>query len=473
MAIQDDFEWFLDTFHDELQHTARHTPYPLPVFLALAYQETGWLWSHLRKQSLPTERILELCVGDTIDARYVRGRNTGRRAFPKNKADLLTHPQGQQMFDIARCALVGLARYGLGYASVAANPDKFCRGFGIFQLDLQHLNREPDYFLARQWTDFSRCLDVCLAQLQAAQQRVGLDGKCGLQHEELVRICIAYNRGRLEPSLGLRQGHKDASGKYYGEYIDEYLQLAATLLQDSGEIPGPPPPATQTPRMEIPACSLTTSRPVGRSGRSWAHSLKEAGQPTRTGEAPEHRRLDLHTIIQWLDVANPAHIRWKPVGNKTFCNVYAHDYCHLAGAYLPRVWWHKKAIQRLRKGEAVRAKYAETVVEMRANDLYDWLGEYGEAFGWRQETSLTALQGAANDGNVCLIVARYADARRSGHIVAVAPETAAHPALRNASHRVTIPVQSQAGRRNYRYTTAVRDWWNHARYEGASFWVHE
>ena len=48
----------------------------------------------------------------------------------------------------------GMAQFVPGFKAVAAKPDKFCHGFGIFQYDLQFFERNPDYFLKSQYADF-------------------------------------------------------------------------------------------------------------------------------------------------------------------------------------------------------------------------------------------------------------------------------------------------------------------------------
>ena len=78
--------------------------------------------------------LLKLCVGDTIDA-------PRRSAFPRNKAALIAQPRGQQMFELAHSLLVEMAdATGIeSYIDAGRNPNKFCRGYGIFQRDLQFL----------------------------------------------------------------------------------------------------------------------------------------------------------------------------------------------------------------------------------------------------------------------------------------------------------------------------------------------
>jgi hypothetical protein len=68
-------------------------------------------------------------------------------------------------------------------------------------------------------------------------------------------------------------------------------------------------------------------------------------------------------------------------------------------------------------------------------------------------------------------VARRKEDGRSGHIVAVVPETAAHTAVRNGSGEVTGPLQSQAGARNARYLTTA-GWWTGDQFAESAYWIH-
>jgi hypothetical protein len=61
--------------------------------------------------------------------------------------------------------------------------------------------------------------------------------------------------------------------------------------------------------------------------------------PTRTGATPDELRASLGEVIDYIATDKPAHKRYQPRDGLTFCNIYAHDYCFLAGVYLPRVWW--------------------------------------------------------------------------------------------------------------------------------------
>jgi hypothetical protein len=202
------------------------------------------------------------------------------------------------------------------------------------------------------------------------------------------------------------------------------------------------------------------------------HSLNEASQPGRAGTTPQELRDELGRIVDYLAVDKGSHIRYQPRNRSTFCNIYAHDYCHLAGAYLPRVWWTPDAVEHLAQGNIVEPRLASTIDEQRANDLFRWLNAFGTRFGWRQTSTLTNLQTEVNAGAVGLIVARRKADGLSGHIVAVVPETDEHSAKRNRSGEVVAPLQSQAGSKNFRYGTGKLNWWKGENFADSAFWIH-
>jgi hypothetical protein len=209
-----------------------------------------------------------------------------------------------------------------------------------------------------------------------------------------------------------------------------------------------------------------------RTAPAGAHSLNESGQPGRSGETAPERRAELAAIIDWLAVDQPSHERYQPVRGATFCNIYTHDYCFLAGVYLPRVWWMPGAIERLAQGETVEPLYETTIDEQRANDLFRWFRDFGLRFGWRQTSTLTKLQEAANLGGIGIIVARRKIDGKSGHIVAVVPETAAHKAKRDNDGNVIGALQSQAGSVNFRYRAGTVEWWKGEQFADSAFWIH-
>src|SRR5690606_14821394 len=177
--------------------------------------------------------------------------------------------------------------------------------------------------------------------------------------------------------------------------------------------PAPALPVLSAAHMAQDRSDIRRDRDGGR-----AYPLGEPGRPARSGRSAERLAQSVAAIVDYLDVANPAHLRYQPRGGTTYCNIYATDFACLCGAYPPRVWWTDRALLRLREGEKLAVEYGRTVRELNANALHDWLEDFGPAFGWQREVELTALQAAANAGEVCVIVARRVDLNRPGHITA-------------------------------------------------------
>jgi hypothetical protein len=51
-----------------------------------------------------------------------------------------------------------------------------------------------------------------------------------------------------------------------------------------------------------------------------------------------------------------------------------------------------------RKARRCQPLIENTITEMRANDLFRWLRDFGPRFGWRQTSTLTKLQQEVNMG---------------------------------------------------------------------------
>lgn len=215
-----------------------------------------------------------------------------------------------------------------------------------------------------------------------------------------------------------------------------------------------------------PGMVTTRRAPAG------AHSLNEPGQPAREGATPAELVRSMAKVVDWLAVEKEAHLRYRPRDGLTFCNIYAHDACHLAGAYLPRVWWTPRALLDLAAGRAVEARIGDTIGEVRANSLFLWLRDFGLDFGWRQTGTLDKLQLAANEGALGVIVARRKEDGRSGHVALVVAETETERARRNAAGAVMAPLQSQAGATNFRRGTGRADWWRGEEFAESAFWIH-
>lgn len=558
-----DIKWFKDQFGPAITQAVASTPFDLDMLVALACQETGYIWATLRRKGMAVPDILELCVGDTLDR---------KSTFPRDRAHLESRPGGAAMFAKARAALLAMSAHIPGYGTVATNPNKFCKGFGVFQYDLQFFSQQTEPFFMGGYADFATSLSRCITELKAAMQRAKIPAATRLTDMQRAAIAIAYNSGSYKPALALKQGYRAGDGTYYGENFYRYLQLAHSVafgdpapavpvpgvavlppttsvdvsipyvvkttnggvlnLRTSPEkkdrpsnilrgLPAGHPVSVLSPRQEkngflrietnllgahlsgwaaakflSPAATETVAKElaiqlvpdtpalpaaylplaagtiIARAKPANAGSLNEAGQPGRSGATPAELCQSIEVIVDWLDPEKPTHKRYWPRNGLTFCNIYAHDFCHLAGVYLPRVWWNATAIAKLSAGIAVEPRYGATVDELRANDLFRWLRDFGPQFGWRQTGTLTKLQLAANSGGIGLIVARRKEEGKSGHIVIVVPEADERRAKRDTAGEVSMPLQSQAGAKNFRYSTGTGPWWTSAQFAEFSYWIH-
>lgn len=219
MPDASDVLWFKQQFQARIELALKDSLLDPDLITAIACQESGHIWSALRRQGLPVAQVLALCVGDTLDGQR------GRSAFPRNKAELLARPRGELMFRIARQSLVAVAARMPAMAAAAALPDKFCRGFGIFQRDLQFFVSDPEYFLQRRYQDFELALAPCLAELELALRKCGLQRRDALNAHELAAVAIACKSGSFNRVRGLRQGPFNGS-RFYGEQIYELIHLA-------------------------------------------------------------------------------------------------------------------------------------------------------------------------------------------------------------------------------------------------------
>ena len=256
---------------------------------------------------------------------------------------------------------------------------------------------------------------------------------------------------------------------FQGFAASGFLKLEKELNEVPVVVTAREEPTTGIVAVYMPRKSGTKTK---RSEVAGALSLNEPGQPGRNGATAADRCAQLAAIIDWLAVDKPGHMRYRPTSTSTFCNIYAHDYCFLAGVYLPRVWWLPGAVERLAQGKRVEPLYEKTIDEQRANDLFRWFRDFGDRFGWRQTSTLTKLQEAANLGGIGIIVARRKLEGRSGHIVVAVPETNGEKAKRNRLGEVTAPLQSQAGSVNFQYSTSRPEWWKGEQFADSAFWIH-
>lgn len=235
--------WFKTNFQKKLETALQGTPFTVDLLTAIALQETGYLWRRMiERGKLSVPEILEACVGDTI------GDSGGRTAFPMDKAQLRGAKDGDKMFKVARESLEKVAPYDEAYDKALKNPEKFCRGYGIFQYDLQFFvgnNADPAYFLNKKWADFDACVAKALGELKSKLVRVYGNNKNTLTDEEQVYVAIAYNKGSADVTKGFKQGHV-SDGVFYGENIDMFLRVAKSVTVATAELLDKPSAAPPT-----------------------------------------------------------------------------------------------------------------------------------------------------------------------------------------------------------------------------------
>jgi hypothetical protein len=248
MSTRKSIAWLKSTFHTEIAQAISGTPFCENLLAAIAYQETGYIWGSLIGTT-STAQILKLCVGDSIGA-------PKRTAFPTTKAQLLGVKDGDRMFRLARKALEEVAAKTGHYAGAVKDPDKFCRGFGIFQYDLQFFKKDPAYFLNEDWSSFGNSLAKCVAELKTKLKKVFGNGKTSLTDIEKAHLAIAYNTGGFNPAKGLKQGHENSQGEFYGELFFEYFQIAKTVNPSPADTSKPPLVVVSEPGRTEPVAPL-------------------------------------------------------------------------------------------------------------------------------------------------------------------------------------------------------------------------
>jgi hypothetical protein len=211
-------------------------------------------------------------------------------------------------------------------------------------------------------------------------------------------------------------------------------------------------------------------------------SIQQAEAAGNIDEA-EQLRIKLrianqYAVVETLDVKESK--RYEKVKKlkkgkwswSTYCNIYAYDVVTAMGGYLPRVWWKDEALARIRKGEKVKPVYEETVHELSANALTDWMYEFGSEYSWRKEEDITAAQDTANQGKLIILLATNVNPRASGHVSVLMPESKQIKAIRE-NNKVVGVVQSQAGANNFKLDNHRKQWWKDKKHKLGAAWIFE
>ena len=199
---------------------------------------------------------------------------------------------------------------------------------------------------------------------------------------------------------------------------------------------------------EIPVVHLSKKDVTRFEEKNRAFPLSESDMPFSDGTV-----AGVHRVIDFLNVEKS--LRYKRTHHATFCNIYAHDYAFLMHAFLPRIYWNESTIRTKR----FECEYGVTVHELNANELYGWFDKYGAQYGWSQVANISDAQVLANKGQCVIMTTANKDRTRSGHILAIVPETDDCKAIGSGGIYIS-PVQSQAGAVNKKYFSSFPGWWD-------------
>ena len=228
---------------------------------------------------------------------------------------------------------------------------------------------------------------------------------------------------------------------------------------------------TAPPASAIVAVNLSASAKLSQPAD--AHSLDEPGAPRRVSDTPDARCGELAQIIAFLQVETQPplysyfihhllqHLRLRTIA------VSPASISRASGGWIPR----SKSSRNIRSSFLTWAGPWTKCAPMISKHGF---GQYGPTFGWKHTLDPADLQMTANQGGVGVIVARNKADSHSGHIVVVPPETNDHKANRSGSGQVTVPLQSQAGRANFRYGMGRKGtpWWTTGEYSAFGLWSH-
>lgn len=148
-------DWLFQNFAAQIDQIVEDTPLDANLVAAIACKETANVWLNWIDRLSPDE-VLARCVFD--GSGDVPG--TDRKAFPRN-ASAFRAKVGDGLTDL----LIDEAnetRKLRGYG-----PQRWLyKGYGIFQYDLQHFDKDPGFFRDREWRSMDSCLDRWMKEMQ-------------------------------------------------------------------------------------------------------------------------------------------------------------------------------------------------------------------------------------------------------------------------------------------------------------------
>lgn len=161
-------KWMMQNFRNKIANAIKDTPFDECLVYAIACQETAQRWG-LWIDDYDAETVLKRCVfdasGDFPD--------TDRSAFPRNRQAMIDkygNAFTQMLIDEANLMR---AMPQPGKANGYGPANYLYKGYGIFQYDLQHVERNRDFFEHRKWHSMDECIKYLLVELNEKWKRSG------------------------------------------------------------------------------------------------------------------------------------------------------------------------------------------------------------------------------------------------------------------------------------------------------------
>ena len=147
-------KWLVENFGAKMKTAVNGKAYGVKHLCAIVCQETAYKWvPWIGKQTVST--IVERAVFDASgDA-----PNAPRSAFPKKTADFRA-----KYGDSFTGMLIEEANKTRRIQSYSDKPWVY-KGYGLFQFDLQHVDKHEGFFRNKQWYSFDTCLAKVIAEL--------------------------------------------------------------------------------------------------------------------------------------------------------------------------------------------------------------------------------------------------------------------------------------------------------------------
>ncbi|MCC7284159.1 MAG: hypothetical protein IT556_17385 [Acetobacteraceae bacterium] len=162
--------WLLLNFGPEIRKAVEGKPYDVAIACAIACKETGPMWVSRIDKHKPAE-ILALQVGDASGD----FPNTSRKAFPRNTAAFRSR-YGDEFTEM----LIGEANKARTVRGFS--PAKWVyKGYGLFQYDLQNVEKDEEFFRKKLWYNMDSCLERFTLILDSKFKAAGNDEREGVR----------------------------------------------------------------------------------------------------------------------------------------------------------------------------------------------------------------------------------------------------------------------------------------------------